>query len=219
MSTGLPKVVIVDVRGLDQTDAVAKLTKLGLQVKVREVPSPKPAGQVLAQDPPPDTKVETRTVVHINVSKGPTPVAVPGVVSQPIDQAASTLQGLGFRVVTTFVESDQPPNTVIKQSPEGGSSAGKGSVVTLTISKGPTTSTVPDVGSLDVASAQSTLADSGFKSKVVYEDVADPSLEGTVLGQTPEADTQAKAGTVVTLTVGRTADTTTSSTTTTTTTP
>ena len=219
VSTGLPKVVLSDYVGRTQTEAAGELAKQGLKVKVRSVPSNKPAGTITAQDPPGGTKVEVNTLVTINVAEGPKPVSVPTVIGQPIDQASSTLQGLGFRVATTFVESGQPANTVINQAPAAGQSAGKGSVVSLTVSKGPKTSTVPDVSSLDVGSASSTLADSGFHSKVVYQDVTDPSLDGTVLSQDPGGGTEAKPGTVVTLTVGRISQQTTTTTATTTTTP
>ena len=127
-----------------------------------QVPSAKPAGEVTAQDPPPGTKQPEGSAVHFNVSKGPTPVSVPSVVGEPIDTASSQLQALGFKVSTTFVDSNEPANNVIGQNPAAGASAGKGSSVNLTVSKGPKTSTVPDVTSLDLGSAQQTLHDSGF---------------------------------------------------------
>jgi serine/threonine-protein kinase len=216
VSTGLPRVDVPSVVDTNVTDAVAQLTKLGLKVKQRPVPSAKAAGTITAQDPPEGTKVEVGTTVTVNVAKGPQPVSVPTVANLPLDQAASTLEGLGFKVSTTFVESDQPANTVIQQSPEAGQSAGKGSTITLTVSKGPSTSTVPDVTSLDVGTAASTLASSGFKVKTVYEDVADPNLDGTVLSQSPDANTQQKPGTTVTITVGRATGTATTTDTTTT---
>jgi eukaryotic-like serine/threonine-protein kinase len=220
VSTGLPRVDVPSVVGKNQTEAVAGLTKLGLKVKTREVPSPKDAGSVTAQDPPPGTKVEVGSLVWINIAKGPQPVSIPDVRGQPISQAAATLQALGFQVATRSVESDEPADTVVDMSPEASQSVGKGSIVTLTISKGPTTTTVPDVSSQDVGSATSTLDDSGFKSKVVYQDVDDPSLDQTVLDQSPAGGDQAKPGTTVTLTVGRLAQAATTATTdTTTTTP
>jgi serine/threonine-protein kinase len=221
VSTGLPRVVLANYVGKSQTFAAGDLAKKGLKMKTRSVPSSQAAGTITAQDPPAGTKVEVNTVVTVNVAQGPKPVAVPNVVGQPIDQASSTLQGLGFRVATTFVDNDQPANTVIDQAPTAGQSAGKGSVISLTVSKGPKTSTVPDVSSLDVGTATSTLANSGFKSKVVYQDVTDPSLDGAVLSQDPGGGTAAKPGTLVTLTVGRITQqtTTTTDTATTTTTP
>ncbi|MES1248601.1 MAG: Stk1 family PASTA domain-containing Ser/Thr kinase [Actinomycetota bacterium] len=217
VSTGLPRVVVPPLVDTLQTAAVAKLTKLDLKIKTREVPSSKPAGTITAQDPPSGTKVKVGTLVTINVAKGPTPVSVPDVRSLPLAQAASTLEAEGFKVAPSFVESDQPANTVVSQDPAGGTSAGKGSTVTLTVSKGPTTSTIPDVSSQDVGSATSTLADSGFRWKIVYQDVSDPNLDGQVLNQDPPGGTQAKPKAVVTLTVGRISSSTTTTATTTTT--
>jgi serine/threonine-protein kinase len=218
VSTGLPRVAIPSVVDKSATEAVADLTRAGLKAKLRQVPSAKPAGTVLAQDPPAETKVETGTLVHLNISKGPQPVAVPDVRGQTIDQASSQLQALGFQVALTTVESDQPANTVIDQAPPGGQSAGKGSVVSLTVSKGPKSSTVPDVTSTDIGSATSTLAASGFKWKIERQDVSDPNLDGTVLTQSPNGGEQAKPGTVVVLTVGHLNQTPTTTNTTTTTT-
>jgi serine/threonine protein kinase len=216
VSTGLPKAVVPDLVGASSTDAVATLTKLGLKPDLHQVPSSTAAGTVVAQDPPADTKVTVGGKVRLNVSKGPQPVTVPSVIGEPIDQASSELQALQFHVSTRFVEDNQPANTVIGQDPSSGGSAGKGSTVTLTVSKGPKTSTVPDVTSTDVGSAEQTLQASGFKYKVAYQDVTDPSQVDVVLGQDPQGGTQQPAKTVVTLTVGRLAgtDTTTTDTTT-----
>jgi beta-lactam-binding protein with PASTA domain/predicted Ser/Thr protein kinase len=203
ISKGVPKVGVPDLKGKQSTDAVATLKDMHLKPDVHEVPSDQEAGTVTAQDPAAGTSVPEGSSVRINVSKGPTPVAVPGVVGQPIDSASSILQGAGFHVSTTFVDSNQPANTVIDQSPDANSSAAKGSVVTLTVSKGPKTSTVPDVTSLDLGTAEQTLQDSGFRARVVYQDVVDPNNEGLVLTQTPSGGSQAKPRATVTLTVGR----------------
>ncbi len=156
-----------------------------------------------AQDPPPGTKLPVGQSVRINVSKGPQPIAVPNVLSLPIDQATSMLRAAGFQVSPRFVNSPQPANTVIDQSPAAGTSAGKNSVVSLTISNGPKTSTVPDVSSTDLGSAEQTLKASGFRSVVVYQDVIDPNSDGIVLSQSPQGGTQQPPKTVITLTVGR----------------
>jgi serine/threonine-protein kinase len=219
VSTGVPKVEVPSLVDTQSTDAVAALKDANLVADVHEVPSDKDAGVVTAQDPPPGTKVNEGSKVRINVSKGPVPVSVPNVVGQPIDTASSILQGLLFKVSTTFVDAPDPKNTVIAQSPGAGESAGKGSTVSLTVSNGPKTSTVPDVTSLDVGSAQQTLQDSGFKSRVTYQDVADPNSDGIVQDQSPPGGTQAKPGTTVTITVGRYTGGGETTTTTTTTTP
>jgi beta-lactam-binding protein with PASTA domain/predicted Ser/Thr protein kinase len=218
VSTGLPKAVVPGLVGQQSTEAVAALTRLHLKPDVHEVNSNLPVNQVTAQDPPAGTKLPVGQSVRINVSKGPQPISVPSVLSLPIDQATSTLRAAGFQVSPRFVNSPQPANTVIDQSPAAGTSAGKNSVVSLTISNGPKTSTVPDVSSTDLGSAEQTLKASGFRPVVVYQDVTDPNSDGIVLSQTPQGGTQQPPHTVITLTVGRlvTGGTTTTGTTTTT---
>jgi eukaryotic-like serine/threonine-protein kinase len=203
VSTGLPKAEVPSLVGQSSTDAVAALTKLRLKPDLHEVPSSKEAGIVTAQDPPPGTKITLGEKVRLNVSKGPQPVAVPSVIGQPIEQASSVLQAAGFQVSPRYVENSEPANTVIDQTPAGGESAGKGTTVSITVSKGPKTSTVPDVSSTDLGSAEQTLRASGFRSTVVYQDVTDPSSDGIVLAQSPQGGTQAAPKTIVTLTVGR----------------
>jgi serine/threonine-protein kinase len=117
--------------------------------------------------------------------------------------ASSQLQGLGFAVARKDVASDQPKDTVVDQSPAAGTSAAPGSTITLSVSKGPKTSAVPDVTSQDQASAQEQLKASGFRVRIVTQNVADQSQDGIVLNQDPQGGTQAPAGTVVTIVVGK----------------
>jgi serine/threonine-protein kinase len=203
VSTGLPKAVVPDVVDQSSTDAVAALTRVGLKADVHEVPSDQPAGTVLAQDPKAGVKLPVGQPVRINTSKGPQPVSVPSVINEPIGQASSELQAIGLKPLPNFVDNDQPANTVIDQSPAAGQSVGKGSTVTLTVSRGPKTSPVPDVTSTDLGSAQQTLQASGFRWHVTPQDVTDPSQDGVVLAQTPVGGTQAAAKSIVELTVGR----------------
>jgi serine/threonine-protein kinase len=203
VSTGVPKVAVPTLVGQQSTDAVSALNAAHLKPDVHDVPSAKPTGEVTAQDPPPGTKEPEGTPVRINVSKGPTPVSVPNVIGQPIATASSMLQGVHLKVSPTYVESTEPANTVIDQSPKPGDSAGEGSVVSLTVSKGPSTSIVPDVTSLDLGTAQQTLHDSGFRAQVTYQDTTDPQSDGLVLAENPAGGTQLKPGSTVMLTVGR----------------
>ncbi len=214
VSTGLPKAEVPSLVGQSSTDAVAALTRLRLKPDLHEVPSSKPAGEVTAQDPPPGTKITLGEKVRINVSKGPQPVAVPSVIGEAIEQASSELQAAGFQVSPRYVDNNEPANTVIDQTPAGGDSAGKGTTVSITVSKGPKTSTVPDVSSIDLASAEQQLRASGFRYTVVYQDVDDPNSDGVVLDQTPQGGAQAPPKSMVTLTVGRYPGTTTAATTT-----
>jgi beta-lactam-binding protein with PASTA domain len=212
VSSGKPEVQIPSVVGQTQTDAVAELTRAGLDVQVVEVNSDRDQGTVTAQSPAAGLTVVEGTRVRINVSKGPKPVTVPSVVGLPYDQAASELQSSGFGVSRIDEDSDQAAGIVTEQTPSGGSEGSKGSTVTLTVSKGPSTSAVPDVTSQDYAIAQTTLDNAGFRSKIVFEDTEDQSMDGIVISQDPIGGSQEKPNTVVTLFVGRFVQTTTTTT-------
>jgi beta-lactam-binding protein with PASTA domain len=215
VSSGKPEVQIPSVVGQTVEDAVAELTRAGLDAQVVEVNSDKDQGTVTAQSPGAGTVVVEGTQVRINVSKGPKPVSVPNVVGLPYDQAASELQRAGFNVNRIDEESDQAAGIVTSQTPSGGSEGSKGSTVTLTVSKGPSTSAVPDVTSQDYAIAQTTLEQAGFRSKIVFEDTEDQTLDGIVISQDPVGGSQQKPNTIVTLFVGRYVAPTTTTTTTT----
>jgi eukaryotic-like serine/threonine-protein kinase len=203
VSTGLPKALVPDVRNKSQADAVAALVTAHLKPDVHSVPSPQPPNTVIAQDPKPGTSVPQNSKVRINVSSGPKPVAVPDVRGQNYDSASSSLLGQGFAVKRTDVDSTEPANTVIAESPAPNTSVPPGSAITLTVSRGPKDKPVPSVVQLDTDSARTTLVDAGFKVRVVYQDTEDQSLDGVVTLQDPPSNTPAKPGTTVTITVGR----------------
>ena len=202
VSTGPPQVPVPNVIGKNRDDAVATLSNAGLTYMVVSVHSPKPPDTVTGQFPHPGTHVKKGSKVQINVSTGPQPVTVPNVVGQPFDQASSTLQNAGFGVKRTNVESNQPADTVVSESP---TSAAPGSTITLSVSKGPKQSTVPDVTSEDEASAKSDLQSAGFKVVVQRQTVTDPGLDGIVLSQSPHGGMKADQGSTVTIVVGQTA--------------
>jgi beta-lactam-binding protein with PASTA domain/predicted Ser/Thr protein kinase len=203
VSFGRERIAVPDVRGKSSTDAVAELTEAGLKPNVVQINSEQEPGTVTAQSPAPGKKVARDSAVRINVSKGPRPVAVPSVVGEPFETANSELQAAGFGVARRDVDSDQPKGTVVGQDPGGNTLATKGSSVTLSVSKGPKTSAVPDVTSLDRNTAAATLRSSGFKVGVSLQDTDDPSLANVVLSQNPAGGAQAKPGSTVTITVGR----------------
>jgi beta-lactam-binding protein with PASTA domain/serine/threonine protein kinase len=202
VSEGPPKTTVPDERGKQSLEAVQDLNGANLKARVVSVNSNQPADTVLAQDPAPGKKVKQGTVVRINVSKGPQPVNVPDVTGLAVDQATAQLTSQGFKVTTTPIDSSQPANTVLAETPAPGSSAAKGSTVTLTISKGPTASDVPDVTNQDPDTASATLEASGFKVNRTQQDVTDPNLDQIVISQDPKGGSQAQQGATVTIVVG-----------------
>ena len=203
VSEGKPKTHVPDVVGKSRDEAVAEIVGAKLKANVVAVNSLKPVNEVLAQAPKPGTELIENATVRINVSKGPRPVAVPNVVGSAFETAQSQLQGVGFAVAREDVEDTADAGIVVGQNPTGGTQLGKGSVVTLQVSKGPATSQVPDVTSQTEADARAQLKASGFGTQVVEEIVEDQTLDGRVLSQDPEGGTDAKEGTAVVIVVGR----------------
>ena len=203
VSTGPPMTTVPDVVGMDVAQAVATLKDAKLDPNVVFINSGAPVNQVTAQSIPADKKVQEDTAIRINVSKGPKPLEVPGVLGVPYEQARAALEAAGFKVARDDVESSQPAEVVVGQDPSEGETAGRGSTVTLQVSTGPATVSVPDVTSQDEESAKAQLQDAGFKPKVQHADTDDPCLDGFVTDQDPAGGSEAEPGSDVTIFVGR----------------
>src|SRR5262245_29256771 len=202
VSSGKPKVTVPSVVGKSRDTAVAELTTRGLEATVVEVNSSSTPGIVTAQDPRAGTVLVSGSSVRINVSKGPKPIAVPNVVGLTYDVAAAQLQSAGFTVGRVDVESNRPAGQVVTQSPPGNSTASKGTSVTLSVSQGPTTVTVPDVSLQSVADARATLRAAGFRVSVTRQETDDEGLDGLVMSQDPPGNSEADPRSIVTITVG-----------------
>jgi eukaryotic-like serine/threonine-protein kinase len=202
-STGPPRTTVPDVTGLSESDALGRLQDANLKGKVVHVHSDEEAGKVIAQSPTAGASVDQGSKVTLKVSEGPQPVAVPNVVGQSFDSANSQLLAAGFAVARVDVDSNEPKNSVVAQDPSAGSSQAPGTKITLSVSKGPTTSAVPDVTSQKQSDAIATLKASGFKVRVESQPTNDENSDGIVLTQNPAGGSQAPPGTEVTIVVGK----------------
>ncbi len=127
-------------------------------------------------------------------------VNVPGVVGQTKADARAALEEAKFEVKEATEPSDQPIDTVIKQDPEADTEADEGSTVTITISAGPESVTVPDVVGQLEADARTVLTEAGFlvQAEPVEDDEAEP---GTVTAMDPPGNSQAAKNATITLKV------------------
>jgi beta-lactam-binding protein with PASTA domain/tRNA A-37 threonylcarbamoyl transferase component Bud32 len=203
VSLGPPKTNVPSVVGEQLDRALADLQDAKLKGRPVQIESDKPQGEVVSQSPTSGATIEQGKTVTLRVSKGPQPVAVPNVIGSTFETAQSTLLGRGFAVSRIDVKSDQPKDTVIGMNPGPGTLQPPNTNIRLTVSKGPTTSMVPDVTSLSQADAQTQLQASGFKVKIVSQPVSDPSQDGIVQTQVPSGGEQAPPGSTVTIAVGK----------------
>jgi eukaryotic-like serine/threonine-protein kinase len=203
ISTGPPMTTVPDVVGTGVDQAVATLKDAKLEPNVVYINSGAPVNQVTAQSIKPDEEVEEGTAIRINVSKGPKPLDVPDVRGVPYEQARASLEAAGFNVARDDVESSQPADVVVGQDPSVGETAPRGSTVTLQVSTGPATVSVPDVTSQDEESAKGQLEDAGFTAAAQDVDTDDPCLDGFVTDQDPAGGSEVEPGSEVTIFVGR----------------
>jgi beta-lactam-binding protein with PASTA domain/tRNA A-37 threonylcarbamoyl transferase component Bud32 len=209
VSLGPPKTTVPTVVGEQLDRALADLQDSKLKGRPINVESDKPQGEVVSQSPTAGATIQQGKTVTLKVSKGPQPIAVPNVIGSSFETAQSTLLGRGFAVSRIDVKSDQPKDTVIGMSPGPGTLQPPNTNIKLTVSRGPTTSMVPDVTSLSQSDAQTQLKASGFKVKIVSQPVSDPSQDGIVQTQDPGGGQQAPPGSTVTIAVGKFGGTTT----------
>jgi serine/threonine-protein kinase len=188
----------------EQVDrALSDLQEAKLKGKTQRVDSDKPEGEVISQTPKAGASVDEGSTVTIRVSKGPQPIGVPNVIGQTFESANSTLLARGFSVFRKDVESDEPKGIVVDQSPAADTFQAPRTTITLSVSKGPTTATVPDVTSLSQADAIEQLRASGFRPRVVTQPVTDADQDGIVQSQDPAGGTRKAPGSTVTIAVGR----------------
>ncbi len=198
------KVTVPNVVGDTLKVATDKLTAEGLKVaqpiRRQEDPTGTP-GTVLSQDPPAETPVAKGTLVTLTVVKGPGTVSIPlGLTGQPADQVEAQLTKLGLVVTPTPESSDTVPvGSVTRTDPTEGTSVTFGSPITIFVSTGPGTVTVPDVTCLSYGQAKKILADKNLGIAIAGELPPNPLCPNgnKVVQQDPAANAPASQETVV----------------------
>lgn len=127
--------VVPAVRGgtVKQATRAFKGLSVDVRVVVRDKFSSKPSGTVLTQSPAPGEALSAGDVVELTVAR-PLP-RVPDVVGLRVGAARAALRGEGFRVEVSRIMSDAAKDTVVSQSPSGGSRIHPDRIVTLKVAK------------------------------------------------------------------------------------
>jgi beta-lactam-binding protein with PASTA domain/predicted Ser/Thr protein kinase len=202
---GAQKVHVPSIVKTDQATAAAVLHRAGLEVHFDPVASTKPAGIVIAQDPPAGTSVKKGTTVNASVSQGPGTTQVPVVDGMGRLAARHKLTKAGFSVAERrSTDPAVPKDHVISSQPPGGTPLTIGGTVTILVSLGPPAGNVPDVTGEQLSDARTALKDANFSVATINRQTTSQT-PGTVISQSP-ASGQAPQGSTVTLTVARAPD-------------
>ena len=203
VSSGPAAFDMPNVIGQTKETAEKTLTAKGLIVSVTYEKNDNTAeGTTFKQSINAGTKVKKGEKVTITVSSGKPIVKVPDVVGKTRAQAKTTLESSGFEVkVLENYDSNVAAGNVIGQSPSGGSSQLKGSAVVIYVSKGKPIYQVPSVTGKTEAAARGAL--SNFTVEVKYGGYSSSVPYGSVLSQSPAANTSLTEGSKVTLTLSK----------------
>jgi beta-lactam-binding protein with PASTA domain/predicted Ser/Thr protein kinase len=129
----------------------------------------------------------------------PVKKVVPNVTTEMLNVATTTLQNDGFGVSVINVTNGNPSGTVIAQDPQGGTKANENSTVSLRVSQGPGTATVPSVEGLSLTKAKRLITAGGLKPGRVQQFSSTTFPAGQVTGTDPGAGQTPPVGTPVTI--------------------
>lgn len=154
-------------------------------------------GTVIEQVPGPDVSVREGTAVKMTVSQGVEQVLIPQINGKTLDEARSALQQAGFTVtVTRAVNDSVPKDQVVSSSPAQNARAPRGSAVTVNVSDGPSTVSVPDVRGEIYEDGKRIIEAAGLKAA---RKQVPGSYGNTVVSTVPRPGAKVKRGTTVIL--------------------
>jgi beta-lactam-binding protein with PASTA domain len=190
---------VPNVKGMSLAKTERFLGEKNLEFKVVDslfVLGHKP-GEVLEQDPAPDSKVKEGRTIYLTVNASrPPKVKMPNLVDVSLRQAEAILQSFGLKVGRTSYQPDLAKNAVLEQQYKGrsirpGTEIDKGSVIDLVLGDGVGNAEVlvPDLIGLTRGEALFALKGSSLNLGTLH---VDPGVRDTnnakVYRQIPEAD-------------------------------
>jgi serine/threonine protein kinase len=193
---GIPNVV-----GLTQIAAQALLTDYTVTVQ-RAHDSRIPKDRVASQFPLATTRAAKGSGVIITISDGPGDGIVrTDLVGLSLIDARNALAAVGLVISSTqAVPADRPQGTVLKVTPEPGSTISAGSGVVLQIASGEVE--VPSLIGIDAIQAKTLLVQAGFLVREIEAfDANQPA--GVVIRQAPDGGSTQTIGQPVTITINK----------------
>ena len=169
------------------------------------IASNQPSSTVIKTSPKAGAKVQQGQAVQLWVSLGPTtsPVTIPDVTGMSIGDAETMLQqkGLSFKPnVTSNAPPNSIPDTVLSQSPSGGTPGKTGDTVILFVLSPNSKYPVPDVSSVTGAQAGVLLGKAGLTvSPAIQHRCSNTVASGLVMATLPAAGTPVTGGSAVQL--------------------
>ncbi len=200
------QIEMIDLRGKNFDDAKRQLEDMGLKIYQADTAESEEyeEGEIISQNIQEGDMVDEGTTVRVVVSsgKGESEVSVPKVVGYTDTAAIGMLTDAKLDYTREYESSDTiPEGTVISQTPEGGQMVAEGTKVTIVVSQGKKSVTVPDLRKKTEAQARQLLEDAGLNPGTVTSEYDDEVPEGQVISQSEVAGKTVYSGTTVSFTV------------------
>ncbi len=201
--TAMPNIV-----GDSIATATSTLTSNGFVIgTTKQVSSNKASGTVLSTDPRAGAHVSKGQSVSLVVSlgKATTPVTVPDLTGMSLSDAESQLQSqlLGYTIEftpTVPVGQTAKPDTVLSQTPVGGTKSTTGSKITLVVLAPNSKYPMPNLAGDTTLQAASTLGQSGLTvSTSTSTQCSNQYASGLVVATNPSVNTLVSSGQAVEL--------------------
>jgi serine/threonine-protein kinase len=199
--------VVPRVIGLTLAEAQAQVKDAQLEAQDGGTePHPTAApGTVIWQDPPPGVIARQGLKVTLVASGGPPKIPVPDVARLDASLAQRLVAAAGLAVSQVeSVQADAPQGLAILTRPPAGTVLASGAGLTLVVSRGAPTISVPDLLGMTAADARTRLEVEGLQLGTMTRRRTADANPGTVVAQRPAAGTLASPGTVVDIVVART---------------
>ncbi|APU41315.1 MULTISPECIES: Stk1 family PASTA domain-containing Ser/Thr kinase [unclassified Streptomyces] len=198
VSSGAPKVLVLNVLDRKFEDAEKALKEKGFQVDRKTQESERTPGTVLEQNPEPGSEAEKNSVVTLTVAKEQSKSEVPELKGKTKDEAEKALKAVNLRL-GSVTESDQPgavPGTVITQQFAAGQQLEQNKTVNITIAKAAQATVVPNFAGRTLGQYKNELQRANLRVGIV----AGPSDDNAIVITTdPPPGTPAVSGQAVNL--------------------
>lgn len=188
--------------GMSQAEAEAALEEVGLVPEIGDEVASEDVeiGLVAQTDPSGGTRVDTGSTVTIHLSSGSLTVDVPNLTGMTAQNAQSTLEGLGlvYAEGDPIASDEVDEGRVVSYTPSSGTIP-VGSTVTVRLSSGPDTVSVPSVLGLSQSDACSRIESAGLTCQVGSSITSDSYDTDTVGAVSPGVGETVEAGSTVTI--------------------
>ncbi len=187
------KAKVPNLMGIELENALKMIENASLMVgDIAEMESVSTPKTVISQSITAGATVSTGSKIDLVIAK-PEETKVPNILGKTLEEAQSALEAAKLRTGRVDYEaSGQPPNVVIKQSPEPNTAIPSNQTVDLTLSRG-TSVRAPNLVGKEVKEAERMLKNLGLARGSISERPSTKE-EGTVIGQDPSPGTEVERG-------------------------